>query len=84
MESSSITSISMKSSARSGFSRLRRPELTNQSLDGLLTDHVSGQIVKRLSGMSNLSQIAQVVVNIEHFATACEELEGVLMGLRFV
>jgi hypothetical protein len=32
--------------------------------------------------MSNLSQIAQVVVNLEHFATACEELEGVLAGLR--
>ncbi|KAK1924132.1 putative rsec15 [Papiliotrema laurentii] len=57
-------------------------EILRKSLDGLLTDHVSGQIVKRLSGMSNLSQIAQVVVNIEHFATACEELEGVLMGLR--
>lgn len=34
--------------------------------------------------MSNLSQIAQVVVNLEHFSTACEELEGVLMGLRHV
>ena len=53
-----------------------------KSLDGLLTDHVSAQIVKRLSAMSNLSQIAQVVINIEHFSTACEELEGALMGLR--
>jgi len=34
--------------------------------------------------MSNLSQIAQVVINIEHFSTACEELEGVLMSLRLV
>jgi hypothetical protein len=34
--------------------------------------------------MSNLSQIAQVVVNLEHFCTACEELEGVLMHLRYV
>jgi hypothetical protein len=57
---------------------------SSQSLDGLLIDHVSSQIVKRVSGMSNLSQIAQVVVNIEHFATACEELEGVLMSLRWV
>ena len=32
--------------------------------------------------MSNLSQIAQVVTNLEHFATACEELESLLMGLR--
>lgn len=59
-------------------------QLTRKSLDGLLTDHVSSQIVQRLSGMSNLSQIAQIVVNIEHFGTACEELEGVLMGLRWV
>lgn len=34
--------------------------------------------------MNNLSQIAQVVVNLDHFATATEELEGVLMGLRCV
>ena len=53
-----------------------------QSLDGLLSDHVSAQIAKRLQGMSNLSQIAQIVVNLEHFCTACDELEGVLMNLR--
>jgi hypothetical protein len=34
--------------------------------------------------MSNLSQIAQVVVNLEHFSTACDELEVVLMNLRYV
>jgi len=34
--------------------------------------------------MSNLSQIAQVVVNLEHFVIACEELQGVLMNLRYV
>ena len=53
-----------------------------QSLDNLLSDHVSSQIVKRLQDMSNLSQIAQIVVNIQHFSTACDELEGVLMKLR--
>jgi hypothetical protein len=47
-----------------------------------LTDHVANEIGKRLKGMTNLSQIAQVVVNLEHFATACDELEGVLMNLR--
>lgn len=57
-------------------------KLTIQSLDGLLTDHVASEIGKRLKGMNNLSQIAQVVVNLEHFATACDELEGVLAGLR--
>ncbi|ORX36771.1 putative exocyst complex subunit Sec15 [Kockovaella imperatae] len=57
-------------------------EVLRKSLDDLLTDHVSAQIIKRLTAMSNLSQIAQIVVNIEHFATACDELETVLMGLR--
>jgi ABC-type transporter Mla subunit MlaD len=63
--------------------RRRKPELTRaQSLDGLLSDHVAATVGNRLKGMSNLSQIAQVVINLEHFATACEELEGVLMNLR--
>ncbi|KAL7421699.1 Rab GTPase-binding exocyst subunit S15 [Cryptotrichosporon argae] len=57
-------------------------EVLRKSLDGLLSDHVSKQIGERLMGMNNLSQIAQVVVNLEHFATACDELEGVLMNLR--
>ncbi|KAK4689058.1 exocyst complex component 6, partial [Tremellales sp. Uapishka_1] len=57
-------------------------EVLRKSLDGLLTDHVSKEIAKRLRGMGNLSQIAQIVVNLEHFATACDELEGVLMNLR--
>jgi len=48
----------------------------------LLSNNVSKQISKKLQSMSNLSQIAQVVVNLEHFCTACEELEGVLMHLR--
>lgn len=34
--------------------------------------------------MNNLSQIAQVVINLEHFKTACLELEVVLMNLRWV
>ncbi|WWC70274.1 uncharacterized protein I206_104224 [Kwoniella pini CBS 10737] len=57
-------------------------EVLRKSLDGLLSDHVSKQIAKRLQNMSNLSQIAQVVINLEHFSTACDELEGVLMNLR--
>ncbi|WVF71415.1 hypothetical protein IAT40_006219 [Kwoniella sp. CBS 6097] len=57
-------------------------EVLRKSLDGLLSDHVSNQIARRLVSMSNLSQIAQVVINLEHFSTACDELEGVLMNLR--
>ena len=53
-----------------------------QSLDDLLSNNVSKQISNKLKTISNLSQIAQVVVNLEHFCVACEELEGVLMHLR--
>ncbi|KAL0250527.1 hypothetical protein I308_102705 [Cryptococcus tetragattii IND107] len=57
-------------------------EVLRKSLDGLLSDHVSKQIAKKLQTMLNLSQIAQVVINLEHFTTACNELESVLMNLR--
>lgn len=57
-------------------------EVLRKSLDGLLADHVSKQIALRVKGMSNLSQIAQIVVNLEHFVIACDDLEGVLMNLR--
>ncbi|CAK9785452.1 putative rsec15 [Cutaneotrichosporon oleaginosum] len=57
-------------------------EVLRKSLDGLLTNHVSRQMAQRVKAMSNLSQIAQVVVNTEHFLVACDELETVLMGLR--
>ncbi|TYJ55946.1 hypothetical protein B9479_003331 [Cryptococcus floricola] len=57
-------------------------EVLRKSLDGLLSTHVSKQIAKRLLSMANLSQIAQIVINLEHFLTACDELESVLMNLR--
>lgn len=57
-------------------------EVLRKSLDDLLTDNVSKQIARRLKSMSNLSQLAQVVINLEHFTTACDELESVLMNLR--
>ena len=59
-------------------------EVLRKSLDGLLTEHVAAGIASRLKGMGNLSQIAQVVINVEHFIVACEDLEGVLAGLRQV
>ncbi|GHJ89092.1 hypothetical protein NliqN6_5494 [Naganishia liquefaciens] len=57
-------------------------ELLRKSLDGLLITHVSKNICTRLSKMNNLSQIAQAVINLEHFATASEQLETVLMTLK--
>jgi exocyst complex component 6 len=58
--------------------------LSTQSLDSLLAKHVSERIGQRLAGTSTLSQIAQVVTNLEHFQVACTELERSLTSLRFV
>lgn len=55
-----------------------------QSLDNLLTDHISKAIGRRLAGTSTLTQIAQIVTNLEHFQVACTELERSLTNLRSV
>jgi len=34
--------------------------------------------------MKNLSQVAQVVINVEHFVVAVDELESVLVDLKLV
>ncbi|THH11729.1 hypothetical protein EW145_g467 [Phellinidium pouzarii] len=57
-------------------------ELLGRSLDRLLVDHVSLPIRHRLSGISTLSQIAQIITNLEHFEIACSELEKSLTSLR--
>ena len=59
-------------------------ELLGKSLDNLLINHVSLPIKNRLSTTSTLSQIAQVITNLEHFEVACVELEKSLTSLRFV
>ncbi|KAJ7781047.1 rsec15 [Mycena metata] len=57
-------------------------ELLSKSLDGLLINHISQTIGKRLAGTSTLSQIAQIVTNLEHFQVACAELQRSLTNLR--
>ncbi|RDB22600.1 Exocyst complex component 6 [Hypsizygus marmoreus] len=57
-------------------------ELLSKSLDGLLMEHISEPIGKRLAGTSTLSQIAQIVTNLEYFQAACTELERSLTNLR--
>ncbi|KAJ7683972.1 rsec15 [Mycena rosella] len=57
-------------------------ELLNKSLDDLLQNHISQTIGKRLAGTSTLSQIAQIVTNLEHFQVACVELQRSLNNLR--
>ncbi len=61
-------------------------EILKKSLDHLLIHEVSTGIRRSLettaNGAINLSQIAQIVVNAEHFNLACLELENLLAALR--
>ncbi|PFH51362.1 hypothetical protein AMATHDRAFT_40154 [Amanita thiersii Skay4041] len=57
-------------------------EILNKSLDHLLIKHISETIRQRLSTITTLSQIAQIVTNLEHFQAACPELECSLNNLR--
>ncbi len=67
-----------------GFSQHHRAidDILKQALDELLIQQVSTSIRSSLEKTSNLSQIAQIVVNAEHFKLACTELEGLLIALR--
>ncbi|CDU22519.1 related to secretory pathway protein (exocyst complex protein Sec15) [Sporisorium scitamineum] len=59
-------------------------EILQKSLDELLIQQVSTGIRRSLDNTAaiNLSQIAQIVVNAEHFNLACLELENLLAALR--
>ncbi|SPO31224.1 related to secretory pathway protein (exocyst complex protein Sec15) [Ustilago trichophora] len=59
-------------------------EILKKSLDELLIQQVSTGIRRSLDNTAaiNLSQIAQIVVNAEHFNLACVELENLLAALR--
>ncbi|KAK1231800.1 Rab GTPase-binding exocyst subunit S15 [Marasmius sp. AFHP31] len=57
-------------------------DLLSKSLDGLLINHISETINQRLAGIPNLSQVAQIVTNVEYFQTSCTELERSLTNLR--
>ncbi|PWY99296.1 exocyst complex subunit Sec15-like protein [Testicularia cyperi] len=69
-----------------GFSQNHREidEILKKSLDELLIQQVSTGIRRSLDNTSsiNLSQVAQIVVNAEHFNLACLELENLLAALR--
>ncbi|KAI1082353.1 exocyst complex subunit Sec15-like protein [Whalleya microplaca] len=52
-----------------------------KSLDELLTEKVCQSLVERLSSQY-LGQIVQILINLEHFETACQELEQLLILAR--
>ncbi|MCJ1367737.1 Exocyst complex component 6 [Acarospora aff. strigata] len=56
-------------------------ETLRTSLDGLLSEKVCKSLVERLSSQY-LGQIVQILINLEHFEVACQELEQLLMAAR--
>ncbi|KYK54549.1 Exocyst complex component Sec15 [Drechmeria coniospora] len=56
-------------------------ETLRKSLDELLTEKVCKSLVERLSSQY-LGQIVQILINLEHFETACQELEQLLIRAR--
>ncbi|KAI0127894.1 exocyst complex subunit Sec15-like-domain-containing protein [Xylariales sp. AK1849] len=56
-------------------------ETLRKSLDELLTRKVCQTLVERLSSQY-LGQIVQILINLEHFETACQELEQLLLRAR--
>ncbi|TQS38837.1 hypothetical protein Golomagni_00649 [Golovinomyces magnicellulatus] len=51
------------------------------SLDSLLSENVCNSLVDRLS-VQYLGQIVQILINLEHFETACLELEQLLIAAK--
>lgn len=56
-------------------------ETLKKSLDQLLSEKVCQSLVERLSSQY-LGQIVQILINLEHFETACSELEQLLIAAR--
>ncbi|QSS62496.1 exocyst complex component Sec15 [Histoplasma capsulatum] len=56
-------------------------ETLRESLDSLLSDKVCETLVERL-GSQYLGQIVQILINLEHFEVACQELELLLAAAR--
>lgn len=56
-------------------------ETLKKSLDELLTEKVCQSLVERLSSQY-LGQIVQILINLEHFEIACQELEQLLIRAR--
>ncbi|KAF9006559.1 exocyst complex component, sec15 subunit [Cyathus striatus] len=59
-------------------------DLMSKSLDNLLGQHISESIGKRLAGTSTLTQIAQIITNLEHFQVACGAVEQSITEFRGV
>ncbi|KIP10689.1 hypothetical protein PHLGIDRAFT_494456 [Phlebiopsis gigantea 11061_1 CR5-6] len=56
-------------------------DLLSKSLEELVTKRILDNMARRAEATSNLSQIAQIVTNLEHFEVACSELERSLTNI---
>ena len=56
-------------------------ETLKRSLDQLLSEKVCRFLIERLNSQY-LGQIVQILINLEHFETACQELEQLLIAAR--
>ncbi|KAG9287563.1 hypothetical protein G9A89_019624 [Geosiphon pyriformis] len=52
-----------------------------EALDSLLIEHVNGVLLGKLQS-TNLSQIVQIIINLEYFESMCSELEKLLKDRR--
>lgn len=60
---------------------IKAAKFNTQSLDELLSEKVCRSLVERLSSQY-LGQIVQILINLEHFEVACQELEQLLVAAR--
>ncbi|RUP11994.1 exocyst complex subunit Sec15-like-domain-containing protein [Jimgerdemannia flammicorona] len=66
-----------------GFSQTHgeMDDILKKAVDNLLIQKVNGILLKKLESM-NLSQIVQIIINIEYFENACNGFEQLLMDTR--
>ncbi|KAI0677043.1 rsec15 [Trametes maxima] len=57
-------------------------DLLSRSLDIILKTYINESIAKRVQSTTNLSQLSQIITNLEHFEIACSELERSLTNIR--
>ncbi|KAG5439996.1 hypothetical protein PCK2_000688 [Pneumocystis canis] len=56
-------------------------DILKQILDELLIGYVKKKLIERLKS-NNLVQIVQIIINLEHFESACDELDSLLLEIQ--
>lgn len=56
-------------------------DILKQILDELLVSHVKKKLIERLKS-NNLAQVVQIIINLEHFESACDELDSLLLEIQ--